>query len=73
MAKEEAKSQTNDRTATARCAAECSVPASKAGARAGGVISKENPSTAGTMRFGNQPHRRGVCTGASRLTGLFPV
>jgi hypothetical protein len=30
-------------------------------------------STAGTMRFGNQPHRRGVCTGALRLTGLFPV
>ena len=30
-------------------------------------------STAGTMRFGNQPHRRGLCTGAVRLTGLFPV
>jgi hypothetical protein len=30
-------------------------------------------STAGTMRFGNQPHRRGVCIGALRLTGLFPV
>ena len=30
-------------------------------------------STAGTMRFGNQPRRRGLCTGALRLTGLFPV
>ena len=29
-------------------------------------------STAGTMRFGNQPLRRGVCIGALRLTGLFP-
>ena len=30
-------------------------------------------STAGTMRFGNRPRRRGVCIGALRLTGLFPV
>ena len=28
-------------------------------------------STGGTMRFGNQPHRRGVCTGALRLTAPF--
>ena len=32
-------------------------------------------STAGTMRFGNQPHRRGVCTGASSdwaLSSMMP-
>ena len=31
------------------------------------------PSTAGTTRLCNQPHRPDVCTGASKLTGLFPV
>jgi hypothetical protein len=71
MAKEEAKSQTNDSTATARWAAGCS--ARQQAARAGGVTYKENPSTAGTTRLCNQPHRPGVCTGALRLTGLFPI
>ena len=27
------------------------------------------PSTGGTIRFGNQPHRRGLCTAALKLTG----
>ena len=30
-------------------------------------------STAGTMRLCNQSHRRGVCTGAMKLTAPFPV
>jgi hypothetical protein len=30
-------------------------------------------STADTMRCGNQRRRRDLCTGAMRLTGLFPV
>jgi hypothetical protein len=53
----------------------CAVSTSIAGKGACGRVPRvsQNPtlSTAGTMRYGNQPHRRGVCTGALRLTGPF--
>ena len=65
---QEAKSQTNDCTQPPARGAPLGAARQQA-ARTGERDFEENPSTAGTMRFGNQPHRRGVSTGASRLIG----